>query len=68
MEIELQRTIDDATATRYFLYLVYIDLRRLRAPPATGTTPDPLPSPPVRVSSPATVLRTEVTLGRWICF
>ena len=68
MEVELQCTSGDATATHYFLYLVYIDLRRLRAPPATGTTPDPLPSPPVRVSSPAALSKTEMSQSRpiWI--
>ena len=35
-EVQLQCTSGDATPTIYFLYLVYVERRRPRAPPASG--------------------------------
>ena len=46
-ELELQSTSGDATATRCFPYLVYVHLHRPRAPPAPGSSSDPLPEPPL---------------------
>ena len=46
-EVQLQCTSDAAAASIYFLYFVYVHLRHPRAPPATGSFPDPLPLPPL---------------------
>ena len=63
-EEPLQCTPDAAAASIYFPYFLYVERRRPRAPPASGSSPDPLVRPLLGLPLTGDMSRMRMTPSR----